>query len=224
MKKIRTISLGRPLHEGVDWNTYKNLILTGILRRPLHEGVDWNAYRIIFNRIYKKSPSSRGRGLKFLKAFCFYKILQSPSSRGRGLKYLHCRLTWPQSGRPLHEGVDWNRQCQQIRYMGDVALFTRAWIEIPFLNVISSKFKRSPSSRGRGLKSKYYCTEGRFELVALFTRAWIEIFHFHWRKIKLLQSPSSRGRGLKSKYYCTEGRFELGRPLHEGVDWNITKL
>ena len=55
-----------------------------------------------------------------------------------------------------------------------VALFTRAWIEMP--NIRNGE---------------------RITDVALFTRAWIEITS--WKAINAkCESPSSRGRGLKS--------------------------
>ena len=100
-----------------------------------------------------------------------------------------------------------------------VALFTRAWIEIP-----KSRAKKfvpaSPSSRGRGLKYTNNFDGLPICVVALFTRAWIEIitnkklvykryvalFTRAWIEIasKALvsrgsSSPSSRGRGLKYK-------------------------
>ena len=55
----------------------------------------------------------------------------------------------------------------------DVALFTRAWIEMETHTV---RWQRS--------------------LVALFTRAWIEITQIAI-DLKEIRSPSSRGRGLK---------------------------
>ena len=56
-----------------------------------------------------------------------------------------------------------------------VALFTRAWIEInpPPLKKLR---KKSPSSRGRGLKCAYVYGVVFVRKVALFTRAWIEIY------------------------------------------------
>ena len=58
--------------------------------------------------------------------------------------------------------------------MKNVALFTRAWIEIDYL------FRRFLSAD-----------------VALFTRAWIEIASAS-AGVFSRRSPSSRGRGLKS--------------------------
>ena len=56
--------------------------------------------------IFITSPSSRGRGLKFLRTVIKLVALQSPSSRGRGLKYLFGIYLSAKSCRPLHEGVD----------------------------------------------------------------------------------------------------------------------
>ena len=142
----------------------------------------------------------------------------SPSSRGHGLKY---RLSWwkhIRQCRPLHECVDWNDSIidtltnnikspssrgrgLKLRHIAkrmnwtSVALFTRAWIEIPY------NWTASDPAR-----------------VALFTRAWIEILAQASCLLCLL-SPSSRGRGLK--YDATAVSIsKISRPLHEGVDWN----
>ena len=57
------------------------------------------------------------------------------------------------------------------------------------------QMKRSPSLRGRGLKSFYPTCKTFHKFVALFTRAWIEI------------SPVS-----------VSITVSVGRPLYEGVD------
>ena len=59
-------------------------------------------------------------------------------------------------------------------YDGFVALFTRAWIEIARITPTTINYK-SPSSRGRGLKSAV-----------------------NKANMEEIVSPSSRGRGLKS--------------------------
>ena len=78
--------------------------------------------------------------------------------------------------------------------MHEVALFTRAWIEIvtSFFIVLSMS---SPSLRGRGLKSVNSLTTFLLYRVALFTRAWIEILSILYRVF-----------------------VKTGRPLYEGVD------
>ena len=57
--------------------------------------------------------------------------------------------------------------------MKRVALFTRAWIEMPEINILL-----------------------KFSFVALFTRAWIEMTWVSPTTV-YYKSPSSRGRGLK---------------------------
>ena len=125
------------------------------------------------------SPSSRGRGLKYLFSFYSLILCRSPSSRGRGLKSLQFL-------------------CQSPYRL--VALFTRAWIELHISNDTpladgspSSRGRglkshtegdlyyrvASPSSRGRGLKYDYRKMTKKDE-VALFTRAWIEIAPLVW--------------------------------------------
>ena len=91
----------------------------------------------------------------------------SPSSRGRGLK---------------------SSSLQDFFNVVNVALFTRAWIEInhqPFFWLLFW----SPSSRGRGLKYYAFTVLGKQLSVALFTRAWIEISLFEnkasWNNVAL---------------------------------------
>ena len=55
-----------------------------------------------------------------------------------------------------------------------VAPFARAWIEISFNSSLHSTHK-SPSLRGRGLKSTLWLYSVFVPYVALFARAWIEI-------------------------------------------------
>ena len=56
-----------------------------------------------------------------------------------------------------------------------VALFTRAWIEICKLFDNIFIIQGSPSLRGRGLKCNTSFGDKVFYAVALFTRAWIEM-------------------------------------------------
>ena len=58
--------------------------------------------------------------------------------------------------------------------MKEVALFTRAWIEMVISQYFILKIL-SPSSRGRGLKYKTITQFSHGFDVALFTRAWIEM-------------------------------------------------
>ena len=80
-----------------------------------------------------------------------------------------------------------------MRTFSDVALFTRAWIEIykPVYNVVNWKvalFTRA------WIEIVYKGLSLYIFLVALFTRAWIEI-------------QKNKGSGIFHR-----------RPLHEGVD------
>ena len=56
-----------------------------------------------------------------------------------------------------------------------VALFTRAWIEIARITPTTINYNKSPSLRGRGLKYPNNFPVSNSKNVALFTRAWIEI-------------------------------------------------
>ena len=77
----------------------------------------------------------------------------SPSSRGRGLKFLYTVYDLFACAVAL-----FTRAWIEIVFTLDkvkstnVALFTRAWIEINFFNFAVTQENQSPSSRGRGLK------------------------------------------------------------------------
>ncbi len=147
------------------------------------------------------SPSSRGRGLKYLFSFYSLILCRSPSSRGRGLKSLQFLCQSPYRLVALFTRawieIDSQRNIDRDR---SVALFTRAWIEMHISNDTpladgspSSRGRglkshtegdlyyrvASPSSRGRGLKYDYRKMTKKDE-VALFTRAWIEIAPLVW--------------------------------------------
>ena len=100
----------------------------------------------------QSSPSLRGRGLKYFNISFLSRSSMSPSLRGRGLKYKPRENFSVPLGRPLYEGVDWNKLSRKvIKWPCHVALFTRAWIEIVCLLSLTV-FPTSPSLRGRGLK------------------------------------------------------------------------
>ena len=73
------------------------------------------------------SPSSRGRGLKYIDYIACSAKLVSPSSRGRGLKS------------PVHE---------VFNIPSDVALFTRAWIEMLIVSENLATIIRRPLHEG----------------------------------------------------------------------------
>ena len=120
--------------------------------------------------------------------------------------------------RPLHEGVDWNYECQRLGLECSVALFMRAWIEISgiFIN------KRICYSRP--------LHEGVDWNLLSPTACWIAVCRplhegVDWNPSEyvhlcvLRRSPSSWGRGLKFNIFVFRHIYN-GRPLHEGVDWN----
>ena len=194
---------GRPLYEGVDWNhmfCFKVYTLSG---RPLYEGVDWNLSALI-NRIAEvKSPSLRGRGLKWylFKIFCKSSLVALFTRAWIEMVAIEYHDVFKRR-RPLYEGVDWN----------GTIIFCMCEVD------------KSPSLRGRGLKSWYSLHILSVSCVALFTRAWIEISYRTQADAFFRASPSLRGRGLKSRGTFLCKAEQLGRPLYEGVDWNILYL
>ena len=122
--------------------------------------------------------------------------------------------------------------------VSQVALFTRAWIEINY-SKCGGNVILSPSSRGRGLKLRSLSIAKNALTVALFTRAWIEIdedtlprvfchvalFTRAWIEITSRSLTAIQARVAlftrawieieKGKRY---GKICHSRPLHEGVD------
>ena len=107
----------------------------------------------LYTALLRRSPSSRGRGLKFSPRSKPPILPASPSSRGRGLKYyVHGYLC----------------------HLQGVALFTRAWIEIAVILMLIALcsvalFTRAWIEICRFFNRCISCS------VALFTRAWIEM-------------------------------------------------
>ena len=109
-------------------------------------------YSTCISPIVIESPSSRGRGLKFVLYPLDITHQKSPSSRGRGLKY----RPYLSYIRRLRVALFTRAWIEIKLYPKDiksynVALFTRAWIEIEQTINTGDKVG-SPSSRGRGLK------------------------------------------------------------------------
>ena len=144
------------------------------------------------------------------------------------------------AGRPLHEGVDWNYYTSKKNLGITVALFTRAWIEIPLVVVFLSWFVSRPLHEGVDWNETSKCkcfpklvalfTRAWIEifakdpyyplcLVALFTRAWIEIFWLYRRLWRLEVALFTRA-WIEIYYGLLQIYYIKCRPLHEGVDWN----
>ena len=165
------------------------------------------------------SPSSRGRGLKYLVNITTDEELMSPSSRGRGLKYFLRPLFLRRLTVALFTRA-WIEISLEMdsRFCGVVALFTRAWIEIPCLShcalrLFVALFTRAWIEILQVPRCKIPLPVALFTrawieiflprrakalaLVALFTRAWIEMAERERAYVRWCESPSSRGRGLK---------------------------
>ena len=133
-----------------------------ITKSKIHQGQEFVALftrawieipKAVMKVLRNWSPSSRGRGLKLRIWYRIDVISVSPSSRGRGLKY-----------------------CVVLNFADviNVALFTRAWIEIVSLVKLHPICSCRPLHEGVDWNtfSEYIF---RQRVVALFTRAWIEI-------------------------------------------------
>ena len=142
--------------------------------RPLHEGVDWNHWYIDNSNCDSKSPSSRGRGLKYILiiqlSLYFGRPLHegvdwnrprqsgTPSERSRPLHEgvdWNVKAPWSSSerkGRPLHEGVDWNIAYSDENTYGNGRPLHEG-VDWNYKQRVQWLIRRlSPSSRGRGLK------------------------------------------------------------------------
>ncbi len=134
-------------------------------------------------------------------ALVFYLIYKSPSSRGRGLKYIITFI---------------------CAYLRQVALFTRAWIEISWLYLLCQT--HSVALFTRAWIEIAPCVYYQYPtVVALFTRAWIEI-------LSADAAPALRLVALFTRAWIEIISVDAsitvcgGRPLHEGVDWNSRQL
>ena len=78
------------------------------ISRPLYEGVDWNPFSLTENQTLPGRPLYEGVDWNFLPITCKFSVW--------------CR--------PLYEGVDWNKFWKTKFPDLQVALFTRAWIEM----------------------------------------------------------------------------------------------
>ena len=79
-------------------------------------------------------------------------------------------------------------------FIPNVALFTRAWIEI-----------------------RIKTTEPSFIIVALFTRAWIEIILPMFFVFIIIVALFTRA-WIEIESFHSNSSCRTGRPLHEGVD------
>ena len=125
---------------------------------------------------HHRSPSLRGRGLKSLLFPIFRLFSASPSLRGRGLKWYDNHL---------------------IYHANQVALFTRAWIEIEVSYICRIRSDCRPLYEGvdwNGMRIRhryYYDSRPLYEGVDWNDETSAE-------ELRNDLSPSLRGRGLKS--------------------------
>ena len=191
-------------------------------RRPLYEGVDWNnihwAYHTrgrvalftrawieickLFDNIFIIQVALFTRAWiemsavakRWMTAFCrplYEGVDWNPKSILYNTKYL---------SRPLYEGVDWNVLVCLYQYR----CFRRPLYEGVDWNAVWSpchpRGRKSPSLRGRGLKSVI-----TYSLINYSSRPLYE--GVDWN-------------AYRSHCRCVMAR----RPLYEGVDWNIKPL
>ena len=108
----------------------------------------------------------------------------SPSSRGRGLKYLLILLNdfalwvalFTRAWIEIHPK-------EVVKHCNDVALFTRAWIEMQNKKA-SRRFGLVALFTRAWIEISQYPILDIRKIVALFTRAWIEIVLSYYRLIR----------------------------------------
>ena len=95
--------------------------------RPLHEGVDWNSpfWAPCTMRLSRPLHEGVDWNKRITKNDCIFS---------------QCR--------PLHEGVDWNDIAELCDHIFQVALFTRAWIEIRLYLMLYRLSCRRPLHEG----------------------------------------------------------------------------
>src|SRR5579875_2322578 len=165
-------------------------------RRPLHGGVDRNL--VLAQRIGAAHVAPcTGAWIETSPARWTGPTSASPPARGRGSKHKLRYVRAEHIGRPLHGGVDRNTRWATAIFPGHVAPCTGAWIETS-AHMPSAMEAWSPPARGRGSKPVDNSGEVSSDL-----------------------SPPARGRGSKLKA-ATASPLLTGRPLHGGVDRNLT--
>ena len=123
--------------------------------------------------------------------------LRSPPTRGRGLKLRHgvesrCHDVAPHAGAWIETAATDRATAESAA----VAPHAGAWIETSRASS-STLIRRSPPTRGRGLKLARTRRSYRPALVAPHAGAWIETSRSFRRCRRPRWSPPTRGRGLK---------------------------
>ncbi len=169
--------------------------------RSLHESVDWNARHLIVLLFCLSRSLHESVDWNFNDEYENIIVFMSLSSWERGLKYLYGCFS---------------------RVAKIVALFMRAWIEIPVLFPLTPDVAMSLSSWERGLKYRWYLRYLRHDYVALFMRAWIEISPVKLIIVKMPCRSLHESVDWNAAWYSSI-TAKNGRSLHESVDWNKTK-
>ena len=98
---------------------------------------------------FLRSPSLRGRGLKYLVNNHFLLKTRSPSLRGRGLKSKSLPIFATENGSPSLRGRGLKYPTTPKKVTPKmVALFTRAWIEIQNYHIVFTKARCRPLYEG----------------------------------------------------------------------------
>ena len=121
--------------------------------------------------------------------------VESPFSRGRGLKLQRKEETWQKE---------------------KVALFTRAWIEMPSSCVVCSIYVVAFFTRA-WIEISCHEKLSSVRAVALFTRAWIEIPTSSSKSMSAGVALFTRAWIEIMNFVLPLERY-LSRPFHEGVD------
>ena len=182
--------------------------------------MDWNVILNLIRNKSKRSPSSRGRGLKFLATHLSLQCLSRPLHEGVDWNWNAQTDSLIPTSRPLHEGVDWNDHRRTGYRFLDVALFTRAWIEIFRPTAWQPMIISRPLHEG----VDWNRPEGR-EPKPSVRRPLHEGVDWNRYCGLYLRQGSRRPlhEGVDWNNIIQHKVFETyGRPLHEGVDWNLS--
>ena len=189
-----------PPREGVDWNFKEKYKKMSNISHPPREGVDWNERLFSSTILFRRSPSTRGCGLKQFHVLLFGLIFLSPSTRGCGLKLLvflaHNHRWW-------------------------VTLHARVWIET--VNTMYPKSSGwSPSTRGCGLKPIYIddvpLPGGHPPREGVDWNIWYIIAYLCY-----ISHPPREGVDWNRKFLSLISTA-FCHPPREGVDWNTKFL
>ena len=186
-------------------------------RSPPTRGCGLKLDNINFVLLNDRSPPTRGCGLK-LAYYLLDKIHEeSPPTRGCGLKRSIAQADYTAFGVTPYAGVwiETGPACRAVP-SGHVTPYAGVWIETTTWASLPGCATRSPPTRGCGLKPLLQYYRSKLPKVTPYAGVWIETTPC-MVLLPTLMSPPTRGCGLKQGI-APQLAHGSGHPLRGGVD------